>query len=227
MFCGKCGTNNPESATFCKGCGAPLNPSAKPAGKSASGGVAVKSALAPEKKNMLIGIAAVGVVALVVIFALISVLGGGGGGGSKKPEDIAVKYANALMKGDAEAILKLFPKNEQKYYENENLTSKAILNITRDIEDAQDRANYRMDTEDWKYSCKVAKVGKGYNLKYVQSDYVLLDVVVTATSNVVVDITFTTSGKASKTAELKVPLVEVDGRWYLDAIDSDGYLSFK
>ena len=42
MFCGKCGTNNPESATFCKGCGAPLNPSAKPAGKSASGGVAVK-----------------------------------------------------------------------------------------------------------------------------------------------------------------------------------------
>ena len=45
--------------------------------------------------------------------------GGGGGGGSKKPEDIAVKYANALMKGDAEAILKLFPKNEQKYYENE------------------------------------------------------------------------------------------------------------
>ena len=34
MFCGKCGTQNPETAAFCKKCGTRLNNQAKPAVKT-------------------------------------------------------------------------------------------------------------------------------------------------------------------------------------------------
>ena len=69
MFCPKCGTNNPENATFCAGCGAPLS-SQKPAVPAAHAATAVKSTRSSGLTVIICIIAAVVVVIALAVFAI-------------------------------------------------------------------------------------------------------------------------------------------------------------
>lgn len=72
MFCPRCGTENPNGATFCKNCGASL--SRETPIVQQQGGVAAAAAAMPRqksKKPLIIAIAAVAVIAVVVIACIL------------------------------------------------------------------------------------------------------------------------------------------------------------
>lgn len=68
MFCGKCGTNNPENVKICSKCGAQLGaaPNAQAAAKK------------PADSNKIVGIGIVAVIAVVVLVLISSLFGAGG-----------------------------------------------------------------------------------------------------------------------------------------------------
>ena len=73
MFCGKCGKNNSDEALFCKECGASLQT------PRSSGGNAAASAPASAqtgRRNRLVGIAAVAVIAVIVLIPAFRSLAG-------------------------------------------------------------------------------------------------------------------------------------------------------
>ena len=104
MFCGNCGTQNPDDAPFCAGCGAQLN--AQPAPAPVEPGFAPP---APAPKKSKKGLIAIGVAALAVIVALVLIFTFTGRGAAS-PKALAKKYIQAIQKGDGEAMLKLYHK---------------------------------------------------------------------------------------------------------------------
>lgn len=131
MFCGKCGVENQDGATFCKACGAPLNaqqPTAAqppvsqqaqqvyvpqrnndtmsqrtPAFQPAGGGAQI-AAPADHGKFRQIGIGVVACVAVaVVVLVLIFVLGNGGG--YKAPIN---KFFHGMQHGDVGEMIDSF-----------------------------------------------------------------------------------------------------------------------
>ena len=92
MFCGNCGTENPEGTQFCAGCGMDLGGGKK--GKKAKVNINLKD------RKTLIGLGA-GVLALILLLALLF------GGGAK---GVAKKYVKAVINADYAKIAKLYPK---------------------------------------------------------------------------------------------------------------------
>lgn len=94
MYCQKCGTQNPEGASNCQNCGAPLNATpAKPKKK---------------KTGLIIGI--------VAVIAVIAIIGSIGGGGDKKTDtsssndtsaSTSAAVATTEKKADAKFVVKL------------------------------------------------------------------------------------------------------------------------
>lgn len=124
MFCGRCGTQNADTAAFCAGCGAPLQqnppqpmyepqPSAAPQQPdfyppqqtmpqqpefyAQQSGYYPQPASAKNNKKLLtiIGIAAAAVAVVIVLILLL-----GGGSGYSDPEDAALAFAEGSLTGD-------------------------------------------------------------------------------------------------------------------------------
>ncbi|MBQ3202521.1 MAG: zinc ribbon domain-containing protein [Clostridia bacterium] len=128
MFCGNCGNQIANEATFCPFCGnktehAPVTP-VQPVYVAP-----VAPQPAPKKKSLawlwiLIGIIAAIAITIGVLFA-IGVIGGNNHGkgddkGTKNdPEAVAEAYIMAQLEGDIKTMLELRPGKYQKYYEEE------------------------------------------------------------------------------------------------------------
>lgn len=99
MFCGQCGSQNPDDARFCANCGEVLNAAPAP------------EPVAPPKKSKkgLLFIIGGAVLALALVLTLIFVLGGGHG--AKSPEALGKKFVKAIEKGDGKAMLALIHKD--------------------------------------------------------------------------------------------------------------------
>ena len=99
MFCGQCGSQNPDDARFCANCGEVLNAAPAP-----------EPVVPPKKsKKGLLFIIGGAVVALALVLTLIFVLGGGHG--AKSPEALGKKFVKAIEKGDGKAMLALIHKD--------------------------------------------------------------------------------------------------------------------
>ncbi len=101
MFCGNCGTQNPDNSPFCAGCGAKLNEAPVAPAAPETDFAPVRRPAPKSKKGLFVGIIAAVVavaVALVLIFCL------------STPKGVAKKYIKAMEKGDFKAVIKLMPK---------------------------------------------------------------------------------------------------------------------
>lgn len=125
MFCGNCGNQIANEATFCPFCGnktehAPVTP-VQPVYVAP-----VAPQLAPKKKSLawlwiLIGIIAAIAITVGVLFAT-GVLGGNDKdeeGIKNDPEAVAKAYIMAQLEGDIKTRLSLSPGKYQKYYEED------------------------------------------------------------------------------------------------------------
>lgn len=207
MFCGNCGAQNPDGATFCAQCGAPLSnqQTTSPVGSTA----------VAANKNKIIGMAAVGVVALVVLIVIISIFSGRGANST------AEKLMTATFKGDGEGIVELIPDGViEAYGDQRNLSSKdARSALAVYFENTFKGASGIANTGDIKVSAD-AVGDKEYSASQKQSivnDYKNIGVNIKDAKLVLVDVTIKYGGEELETKKpIEVPLVKVGGSWYVD-----------
>lgn len=232
MFCGKCGTQNPDTAAFCKNCGTRLNGQVKPAVnktvtkptarvqmQSQTNRPAPKHKRRQDKKIGIIAVAAI--VAVVLILAVILF-----GGRSYKA---AVKqFFNATFDVDGKAIVELIPDDlvgyvldESGYDENE--LDEMIGDIEDEFED-QIASIKRYLGDDWDVSYKIVSTEdiKGDDLKDLKEDYKDIGVKVTAAKNVEMEL-IVQAGETENSNTITISLIKVGRSWYLD-LDSMGGL---
>lgn len=202
MFCGKCGANNTEGATFCKSCGEKL-------------GEAVSAELSGSKKNnnKVIGIVAVSVLAVVIVvcFAVFA------GGRSYKAtiEDLIT----STFEIDARTIISLIPEEAIEYALDKEDMSKRELIEEIDYQLEKSVKQYDRYFDNWEYSYEITEVvdTTGKKLKGIKEDYKdELDIAVKAAKNVTVETKITADDDFENTNSMELLLIKVGNSWYLD-----------
>lgn len=132
MFCGNCGSQNPDGLTKCAVCGAPLTEEKK-------SGKAAKFDLKNMDRNKLTGYAVIAAVALVVVILLIVIFSG------RSDTSTLKKYVKAAYDLDAKKIVNLYPDVIFKMAAEEEDISKgeakdeAIDDLQDELEDLADK----------------------------------------------------------------------------------------
>ena len=229
MFCGKCGTQNPDTAAFCKNCGTRLNGQAKPAATKTTK-TAVKVPSQPKRpvpkqspqQNKKVGLIAAIVIAVMVFIGVFALFGG------RSYKATIKKYVNATYDVNAKAIFKLIPDDMMDYmleddgYDRDDLAD-LIDDANEDLQDMIDQIE-RYIGKDWKLSYKIANVEKVSkdDLADLKKDYKKMGVRVSAAKKAKVELTVK-FGETESSNTMSIPLIKVGRSWYLD-VDSMGSL---
>ena len=213
MFCGNCGSQNPDGAVICTVCGAPLTPE-KPAKKA---GFDLKSM----DRNKLIGL---GVIAAVVLVALILVLvlvfSGRGA------ESTLKDYAKGVLTLDAKKVVKCIPDADiEDYAEEEDISkSEAKQEIIDDLQDILDNFEDVYDEVDPEEIGRISveirdkdkwtsKEVRDYNAEYEDDHNVKINI----KEGMTVEVKFTVKcdGEEYKYKITGVDMIKIGGSWYL------------
>lgn len=198
MFCGKCGTQNPDNAKFCASCGAPM--SAIPAPEAASS--------ASKNTNRKVGIIAVGVCALLVLILLFTLFSG------RSAEETAVAAVDAILTGNVKEFVQLLPPCAHNY---------AIEEYGQSLDEAIEEKFSEFSSEmEWlniflgdkvNISCEAVDSEElsDTELRELKREYRKWDDKVTAAKIVYIntDLSFVDS-------EVEIPVVKIGTNWYLD-----------
>lgn len=215
MFCGACGAKNPDGAAFCQSCGAPLREmqaEAVPQGGSAA------DSIQSSQRNKMIGIAAVAVAAIVVVFLAFNLLGGRG------YEFTVTKFLDASLDGDAETIISLLPDEmvdqaleELGYHPSDR--DEAVEELNAALQSAAGSLKEALgDNLKVSYNVVSAEDLSASKLLELRQSYSVYDIDVDGAKEVDVEMTVTaTALDLSGTYTLTVPVVQVGRSWYLDA----------
>ena len=215
MFCGACGAKNPDGAAFCQTCGAPLREmqaEAVPQGGSAA------DSIQSSQRNKMIGIAAVAVAAIVVVFLAFNLLGGRG------YESTVTKFLDASLDGDAETIISLLPDEmvdqaleELGYHPSDR--DEAVEELNAALQSAAGSLKEALgDNLKVSYNVVSAEDLSASKLLELRQSYSVYDIDVDGAKEVDVEMTVTaTALDLSGTYTLTVPVVQVGRSWYLDA----------
>ena len=215
MFCGACGAKNPDGAAFCQSCGAPLREmqaEAVPQGGSAA------DSIQSSQRNKMIGIAAVAVAAIVVVFLAFNLLGGRG------YESTVTKFLDATLDGDAETIISLLPDKmvdqaleELGYHPSDR--DEAVEELNAALQSAAGSLKEALgDNLKVSYNVVSAEDLSASKLLELRQSYSVYDIDVDGAKEVDVEMTVTaTALDLSGTYTLTVPVVQVGRSWYLDA----------
>lgn len=215
MFCGACGAKNPDGATFCQSCGAPLREmqaEAVPQGGSAA------DSIQSSQRNKMIGIAAVAAAAIVVVFLAVNLLGGRG------YESTVTKFLDATLDGDAETIISLLPDKmvdqaleELGYHPSDR--DQAVEELDAALQSAAGSLKEALgDNLKVSYNVVSAEDLSASKLLELRQSYSVYDIDVDGAKEVDVEMTVTaTALDLSGTYTLTVPVVQVGRSWYLDA----------
>lgn len=217
MFCGKCGSRNPDGALFCAGCGAPLtaqptnaNPTQTPAAQGYTP-AAQPTNPAPNKNLLPWIIAGVAVVAAIVV-TLILLLGGkddkdsGGssGGSSASASDVGLSFAKAILGGNSSKALKLvYPDmiDDETREGFEQIAEYYAEYIT--LEDASvsdEESGTQDDIEDYEERFE---------------DEFDLDVDISKLTYVEIEFSYTSDFYGDGTETISVVVAKIDGSWYV------------
>lgn len=204
MICEKCGKENAEGMKFCEDCGAPL------AGANVPGVNDIK-AMVMENKEKAIGLAAV----VVIVIAIICLLSGGG---YKKPIKNSVK---AMSTGKVTYALKAMPKQQAKYYKDEDDELEAI---EKSIESQKEYMEEEYG-KNFKVSCKVLDkikidkddledIDEDLGEEFEEAEYVDDEKDVKVTKGYKVAVKYTYKGKEKKEVEYDtIRVYKVNGKW--------------
>lgn len=218
MFCGNCGTRNPDDAMFCMGCGAPLQ-----------GGRPVMPAPMPPKKKPYLAIGIGIAVAVVVILAVPAVLLGSALLGGRSAEDTLQQFVDAEFDADVEGIMELLPDGTLEYMLEEE--GYAFYERSEMIEDVEEELQDQLDMldsylgEGWEISYEVVTEDdlSGRDLKNIQEVYEAMDVKVSAAKTFEVELEV--SGQKMNTSNgMDISMVKVGRSWYLDFMSMGGLL---
>ena len=215
MFCGACGAKNPDGAAFCQSCGAPLREmqaEAVPQGGSAA------DSIQSSQRNKMIGIAAVAVAAIVVVFLAFNLLG------ERGYESTVTKFLDASLDGDAETIISLLPDEmvdqaleELGYHPSDR--DEAVEELNAALQSAAGSLKEALgDNLKVSYNVVSAEDLSASKLLELRQSYSVYDIDVDGAKEVDVEMTVTaTALDLSGTYTLTVPVVQVGRSWYLDA----------
>ena len=215
MFCGACGAKNPDGAAFCQSCGAPLREmQAEAVPQEGSAADSIQSS----QRNKMIGIAAVAVAAIVVVFLAFNLLGGRG------YESTVTKFLDASLDGDAETIISLLPDEmvdqaleELGYHPSDR--DEAVEELNAALQSAAGSLKEALgDNLKVSYNVVSAEDLSASELLELRQSYSVYDIDVDGAKEVDVEMTVTaTALDLSGTYTLTVPVVQVGRSWYLDA----------
>lgn len=224
MYCTKCGAQNADGARFCVKCGNQMEgskPGIKPSGipkepmpvkKIYKEDFAVSE---PKPKRKIV----VPIVLLVVLLAagLVASKFILFGNSEKK---VVKRFIDAEMTGDAEKLMEFIPDRviEEMTKEMNTNRSGVIDMLDTEMSKAQETLNEVLG-DDWSYSCKINSIEpvEGTEFDDVVEDYadIIDDLEISKVTKAEVEISVT--GKnVDNSADLEIPLMKVDGKWYLD-----------
>ncbi len=179
MFCGNCGTNNEDNATFCNGCGASLTE-----------GGAENNNVAPEKvNNNIVKYGVIAAVAVVAVVLLVVIFGG------NSPKSVVKNTLDATYKGKVNKLKKVYSKKMvenfieeyeyDEYDDYDEFVDELIDEAEEDYENLQERWG-----DNFKVSYKIKKVKdvKKSELEDIQDLYDEIDIEVKDAKEVKVDI---------------------------------------
>lgn len=225
MYCGKCGNQNPDGATFCSNCGAPLSQASNSKPASISGS-AVRSSFGTastvvKKTNPLPLFIGAGVVIVLIIILVATFTGGRS---YKKTID---QMLSASFSADMDKVLDLIPSKvlenglESAGYTQQDLDS-IIVQGEQEIRDSLDSA-LGIWGDNWEYSYTISNETDldGTELDQIKDSYASLDVNVSAAKTVDIEITVT-AGELENTESMSLPLIKVGKSWYMDALSAGG-----
>lgn len=202
MYCGKCGAQNEDGVRFCGSCGAALE---QPVG--GEGGSTVGKSTGMGGKEKKIGIAVVGVAAILVIILACSLFGGRGYKSTVK------KYMKAVTRAEYEDILDLLPK-ELKAKEDYEEMEEELEDAAKKTEDFM--KEYKID-----YKIQDDKDIKGDELEEIRKEYEEeFDIKVKAAKEVEVKLHIKYDGESVDNT-MTVDVIKVGGSWYLDVMNFD------
>ncbi len=212
MFCGNCGTENPEGTQFCAGCGADLageKPQEKSARKPGLPKLKVgKFHIDLNDRKVLIAGAVVLVLILVLIF------------GGNSPKRVVKKYMAAMENANGKSIYKLLPKQYINYLKDEQDMDKDDLKdmYTEWSEEIEESYENLKDEYDAKVKISydiqdVVKI-KGDDLEDIQDRYEdYYDMKVTAAKKVEVDYTLKCGDEYRQDFIQWITVIKVGGKW--------------
>ena len=215
MYCGKCGAQNQDGATFCGVCGAPLG---APAGQPGAAPTAGTSAAVSQDsgKYKKIGIAAVAVVAVVAIFGIFSLFGG------RSDKETAEKFFDAVFDADADAIMDLIPGDlvdaamEEGGYTREEVVDE-FTSVANTLESSIGSLDFLGDGIKISYKAADSEDVDSSDLAYLKEQYDEADVDIDAARVVTVDFRVQAdSFGLDQSTSFEIPVSKVGRSWYLD-----------
>lgn len=209
MFCGKCGTKNPDNAAFCSQCGAPLS--------GASAGGAARTAGAVKVDNRKVGIAAAAAVIVVAAVLLVTLLGG------RSYKATAEKFVDASLstKADAEDVIDLFPKKlidyamDMKGFTKEDL----IEELDSEIRYAKSHLGSELG-DDWKITSEIVSEEdlSESELEDLQEYYDLCGIKLSAAKRLKVQLNVKSKslGEQDNFETFNITVIKSGRSWYVD-----------
>ena len=215
MFCGKCGAQNPDGAAFCKECGEKLEAVGVDTGVDTAPVVSAKAADS-SKRNKIIGIAAVAILAVVILVAALMMFG------KKGYKAIVKQYMEAVLDLDVDKMLDLLPDEVvNELLDEEGVEDIAELLSDSDFTESLDLAKSMLDSVDLSYEIVDISDMSAKDIEELQDDFddEDIDLEISDGKQVTVDILLKRDEfETTKTLELQV--IKVNGSWRVSGLDN-------
>lgn len=195
MLCEKCGTQNEAGQATCTNCGAAL-----------TGGEE-----APKKKGgagkIILLLAAV--IALCAVVAMSGVLGGG----KSSPDEAANYIAKAMLAGDAQKVAGMIPSDGWTFLKDAyGIESKE--EFTKQLNEELSSIR-ELKGQGVQMTCLGVNLWNNELYGWQAEELGQAGIHAAGTCNALVDVLMTYQGE-SEEGMLKIPLIQIGGKWYLD-----------
>ncbi len=215
MFCGKCGTENTESAVYCYKCGAKIG--AEQQISETISDIYTQSDIS--QKNRKIGIAAVAVAAVFVIILSGALFGG------RSYKSTINKFFNAMYNADAKKIADLLPDGLLDYISDEEgiFVEEGFEALSEELKSQWETVNSGLGNN-WKMSHRIISTEElsKRELSELQDIYKEIDVKVSDAKTVKVEVTAEVVGKEFSDF-MEISVIKVGRSWYIDIYSMSGF----
>ena len=231
MYCGKCGTENTENASFCKNCGERLKGVQRPASSRSGENRTIEKLQTQHRQQPAANIRSkkrnrrTFIPVVVVVLLLLAAFMLFGGRSYKATID---QFVDAQFRADAAAIFNLIPDEyidytlEEEGYDRDDFND-LLREVDKSIQDQLDTIKGYLG-ENWSVSYEIVRVEdiKGDTLKEFKKAYRTKDVKISEAKFAEVEITITVDERDASFWQ-DISLIKVGRSWYLD-VDSMGSL---